>query len=143
MSRPSMKTIAPSDFRGPRSSRYGLVTGAVVADHHCHQHLPPHTLQGNPPQHHRFEDPKIPSHITYAFQENAVISENKAFYTMPKDNRKTVDVLFVIASAPVSTLSSPVGGAQSYAGTALAMEHAMMELSDKFPEFFGEEGTND
>ena len=142
MSRPSMKTIAPSDFRGPRSSRYGLVTGAVV-DNHCHQYLPPLTLQGNPPEHHRFEDPKIPSHITYAFQENAVISENKAFYTMPKDNRKTVDLLFVIASAPVSTLSSPVGGAQSYAGTALAMEHAMMELSDKFPRFFGEEGTND
>ena len=143
MSRPSMKTIAPSDFRGPRSSRYGLVTGAVVVDNHCRQHLPPHTLQGNPPQHHRFEDPKIPSHITYAFQENAVISENKAFYTMPKDTQKTVDLLFVIASAPVSTLSSPVCGAHCYAGTALAMEHAMMELSDKFPRFFGEEGTND
>ena len=109
---------------------------------HCHQYIPPLNVQGEPPQHHRFDDPKIPAHITYAFQEAAVIAKNDAFYTMPKGNQtNTIDLLFVIANAPVKTVSLPVGGSESYVGTAVAMENVMKELSVKFPGFFAEEGT--
>ena len=45
----------------------------------------------------------------------------------------------MIANAPVATVSLPEAGAQSYVGLALDMEHAVNELSKKFPSFFGEE----
>ena len=93
-------------------------------------------MQGAPPQHHRFDDPKIPSHITYAYQEAAVIVDNDAFYTLPKGKSKTIDVLFLMANAPVKTASLPVAGSESYIGMAVAMEFAVEALSKKFPDFF-------
>ena len=96
-------------------------------------------MQGTPPHHHRFEDTTIPRHITYAYKENVSIIENDAFYTIPQDRSKTIDLLFVMANAPVKTASLPTAGAESYVGIAVAMELAMEELSHKFPSFFPQE----
>ena len=94
-------------------------------------------MQDYPPQHRRFHGKKIPAHITYAYKKGATIAENEDFYTLPNGQSKKVDILFVIASAPVATGSLPDAGSESYAGLAIAMELAMNELSEKFPAFFG------
>ena len=93
-------------------------------------------MQDYPPQHQRFDDEKIPSHITYAYKKGATIAENDDFYPLPENQTRKVDVLFVIASAPVKTGSLPEGGSESYVGLAIAMELAMNELAQKFPSFF-------
>ena len=93
-------------------------------------------MQDYPPQHQRFDDEKIPSHITYAYKRGATIAKNDDFYVSPKNQTRKVDVLFVIASAPVKTGSLPEAGSESYVGLAIAMELAMNELSEKFPAFF-------
>ena len=92
--------------------------------------------QDYPPQHRRFRGKKIPAHITYAYKKGATIAKNDDFYALPNDQSKKVDVLFLIASAPVATGSLPEAGSESYVGLAIAMELAMNELSEKFPEFF-------
>ena len=101
-------------------------------------------MQDYPPQHQRFDDEKIPSHITYAYKKGATIAKNDDFYPLPKNQTRKVDVLFLIASAPVATGSLPEAGSESYVGLAIAMELAMNELSEKFPAFFaaGKRGTN-
>ena len=102
-------------------------------------------MQGQPPQHNRFDDPnisahkQIPAHITYAYQQGATIVKNDDFYELPEDGPKKIDLLFLIANAPVKTASFPVGGSESYVGLAKAMELAMNELSEHFPAFFVEE----
>ena len=58
---------------------------------------------------------------------------------LPEGETKQVDVLFVIAHAPIATMAFPDGGSESYVGLAVAMELAMDELSEKFPAFFVEE----
>ena len=93
-------------------------------------------VQDYPPPHRHFADRSIPSHITYAYKKGATIAENNDFYTLPKGETKTVDLLFVIAGAPVATASLPEAGSESYVGLAIAMELAMNELSEKFPSFF-------
>ena len=64
------------------------------------------------------------------------IVENEDFYALPDGETKKVDLLFLIASAPVATASLPEAGSGSYVGLALTMELAMNELVDKFPTFF-------
>ena len=93
-------------------------------------------MQDYPPQHRHFDGEKIPAHITYAYKEGATIAENDDFYKLPSGQTKTVDLLFVIASAPVATGSLPEAGSESYVGLAVAMELAMNELAEKFPDFF-------
>ena len=93
-------------------------------------------MQDYPPQHQRFHGKKIPAHITYAYKKGATIAKNDDFYTLPNGQSKKVDILFVIASAPVATGSLPDAGSESYAGLAIAMELAMDELSERFPAFF-------
>ena len=95
-------------------------------------------MQEYPPQHRRFDGKKIPAHITYAYKKGATIAKNDDFYTLPNGPSKKVDVLFLMASAPVATGSLPDAGSESYVGLAIAMELAMNELSEKFPAFFGE-----
>ena len=97
--------------------------------------------QGAPPQHHRFKNMKIPRHVTYAYKENVSIIENDAFYTIPKDGPKTIDLLFVMANAPVKTLGLAAAGGECYVGTTVSMRLAMEELSNKFPSFFPQEET--
>ena len=58
---------------------------------------------------------------------------------MPEGKSKEIDLLFVIASAPVGTVSMPESGSEPYIGLANVMELAMNELSDNFPAFFAEE----
>ena len=101
-------------------------------------------MQDYPPQHQRFDDEKIPSHITYAYKKGATIAKNDDFYPLPKNQTRQVDVLFVIASAPVKTGSLPEAGSESYVGLAIAMELAINELSERFPAFFtaGKRKTN-
>ena len=97
------------------------------------------TSQGHPPPHRHFDDKHIPAHITYAYQTGVTILENEDFYTFPDGvKKKQVDLLFLIASAPVKTGAFPEGGSESYAGLAIAMELAMGKLVDKFPAFFSE-----
>ena len=97
-------------------------------------------MQEHPPQHHRFEDTRIPRHITYAYARNTTIVQNDDFYEMPKGNTKTIDLLFLMANAPVATQSLPESGSEPYVGLTNAMKLAMEELSRKFPEYFNEEG---
>ena len=66
---------------------------------------------------------------------------NDDFYEMPEGANKTIDLLFLMANAPVSTLSLPESGSEAYIGLARVMEIATKELSEKFPAFFGEEET--
>ena len=96
-------------------------------------------MQDHPPQHRRFNDKKIPAHVTYAYKKGATIIENNDFYELPEGGPKKVDLLFLIASAPVKTGSLPEAGSEPYVGLALTMELAMNELSEKFPSFFVEE----
>ena len=95
-------------------------------------------VQGYSPQHHRFNASGVPGHITYAYKKSATIAENNDFYPLPQNQTRKVDVLFLIASAPVKTGSLPEAGSEAYVGLAIAMELAMNELSEKFPAFFGE-----
>ena len=99
----------------------------------------PTYVQGHPPQHQRFKNSKIPAHITYAYKQGAKIVKNDAFYPMPSSGPKEVDLLFVIANAPVSTVSLPNSGSESYVGLATAMELAMYELFNIYPAFFAQE----
>ena len=65
---------------------------------------------------------------------------NDDFYEMPEGKSKTVDLLFLMANAPVSTQSLPESGSEQYVGLAKAMELATKKLSERFPAFFvGEE----
>ena len=96
-------------------------------------------MQEHPPQHRRFEDKRIPAHITYAYQKGATIVKNDDFYKLPETGSKKIDLLFLIANAPVKTASFPEDGSESYVGLAEAMELAMNELSEHFPAFFVEE----
>ena len=93
-------------------------------------------MQDYPPQHRHFHGEKIPAHISYAYKKGATIAANDDFYKLPNGRTKTVDVLFLIASAPVKMASLPETGSESYVGLAIAMELAMNELSEKFPSFF-------
>ena len=95
-----------------------------------------HVVQEHPPQHHRFEDPRIPRHVTYAYAKNATIVKNDNFYNMPEGKSKNIDLLFLMANAPVSTQSLPESGSESFVGLTKAMKLAMEELSRKFPEYF-------
>ena len=59
---------------------------------------------------------------------------------MPEDGPpKKIDLLFLIANAPVKTAAFPEAGSESYVGLAEAMELATNELSEYFPAFFVEE----
>ena len=91
--------------------------------------------QGYPPQQHRFPNPKIPNHVTWAYKRNVTIAENKQFYTLSDGGSKNIDVLFLMANAPVATLSMPEAGSQAYAGMARDMELAMGSLLGMFPSF--------
>ena len=95
-------------------------------------------LQENPPQHHRFNDSRIPAYVTWAYIQDATIVRNDEFYEMPEGANKTIDLLFLMANAPVSTLSLPGSGSEAYAGLANAMKLATEELVRRFPGFFGE-----
>merc|ERR1712032_1184047 len=96
----------------------------------------------HPPQHSHFKDKKIPAHITYAYKKGATIAANNDFYELPEGEPKKIDLLFLMASAPVKTGSLPEAGSESYVGLAIAMELAMIELSKKFPSFFVEENRS-
>ena len=98
-------------------------------------------MQGHPPQQQHFADERIPDHITYAYKKGATIVKNDDFYAFPKNKSKNVDLLFVIANAPVATGSLPEAGSGAYVGLANSMELAMDELSGKFPSFFVEEAA--
>ena len=92
------------------------------------------SIQGHPPQHHRFKDKRIPAHITYAYKEGATIIKNDDFYQLPDNETHTIDLLFLMSNAPVPTASFPEAGSEAYVGLANAMELAMDELSTMFPE---------
>ena len=96
-------------------------------------------MQGHPPEHRHFQNKKIPAHITYAYKRGVPIIKNDDFYELPSDKTKNIDLLFLIASAPVATAAVPESGSGSYVCLALAMELAMNELAEKFPGFFPEE----
>ena len=96
-------------------------------------------MQDHPPQHLRFKDERIPAHVTYAYKKGATIARNKDFYSLPEGEPKKIDLLFLIANAPVATGSLPEAGSFSYASLAVAMEQAINELSGIFPAFFKEE----
>ena len=78
--------------------------------------------------------------MTYAYKKGVTIVRNDDFYEMPEGNNKTIDLLFLMANAPVATQSLPESGSEPYVGLAKAMELATMRLSEKFPAFFGDEG---
>ena len=128
------------------STRQALCQSVPVIDHvtpytHTRAHarpprLIPTAMQGHPPPHQRFANKKIPAHITYAYKKDATIVKNNDFYRLPQAGSKRVDLLFVIANAPVKTASLPDAGSESYVGLAGAMELAMYELFDIFPGFF-------
>ena len=65
--------------------------------------------------------------------------KNDHFYDLPEGANKTIDLLFLIANAPVGTLSLPKHGSEAYIGLATAMELAMNEMSEEFPAFFAKE----
>ena len=72
----------------------------------------------------------------YAYKKGATIIKNDDFYELPNGKTKKIDLLFLIASAPVATGALPEAGSGSYVGLALSMELAMNELAKKFPSFF-------
>ena len=76
--------------------------------------------------------------MTYAYIQDATIVRNDEFYEMPEGVNKKIDLLFLMANAPVTTVSLPGSGSESYVGLAKAMELATKELSEKFPAFFGD-----
>ena len=96
-------------------------------------------MQGQPPPHQRLDNKQIPAHITYAYKRGAKILKNDDFYPFPESGTKEVDLLFIMANAPLQTISLPNLGSESYVGLATAMELTVYELSEKFPEFFQEE----
>ena len=96
------------------------------------------SVQDKPPQQHRFKDSRIPSHVTYAYQKGVTIIPNDDFYEIPEGVNKTIDLLFLMSNAPVSTMSLPESGSAAYVGLANTMRMATAELSKKFPSFFGE-----
>lgn len=100
-------------------------------------------MQGAPPQHQRFDTDEIPSHVTYAYKKGAKILRNDNFYPQPPAGSKEIDLLFVVANAPVGTVSMPNAGSESYVGLAGVMELVVDELSEKFPEFFEAEAQPD
>ena len=93
-------------------------------------------MKGHPPQHQHFRNKKIPAHITFAYKEGVKILKNDDFYNLPDGVHKEVDLLFLIANAPVSMAGIPEGGSESYVGLAVAMELATTELAERFPLFF-------
>ena len=95
-------------------------------------------MQGDPPQQRHFQDTTIPSHITYAFKKDVKIAKNDDFYQLPNGKTKSLDVLFLIANAPVSTAALPEGGSESYVGLSIGMQLAMQDLSESYPLFFGQ-----
>ena len=142
MSSKIMKPLARSDFPGLYSLGWVLLRTPASAVFHpslCCVSTP----QDKPPDHHRFNDSRIPAHVTYAYKRGATIVRNDDFYEMPEGANKTIDLLFLMANAPVSTLSLPESGSQAYVGLAKAMELATKELSEKFPAFFGEGQTTE
>ena len=76
--------------------------------------------------------------MTWAYIQGATIVRNDEFYEMPEGANKTIDLLFLMANAPVPTLSLPGSGSEAYVGLAIAMELATAELVRRFPGFFGE-----
>merc|ERR1719174_1167648 len=52
-------------------------------------------FEDHPPDHHRFEDERIPSHVTYAYKQGATIARNDDFYTMSDGGTKKLDILFL------------------------------------------------
>ena len=78
--------------------------------------------------------------MTYAYKQGATIVRNDDFYEMPEGKTKTIDLLFLMANAPVATASLPEAGSEPYVGLAKGMELATVRLSEKFPALFGDEG---
>ena len=58
---------------------------------------------------------------------------------MPDGKTKQIDLLFLIANAPVKTVTIPEAGSEPYVGTAVGMQLATEALSEIFPAFFPEE----
>merc|ERR1712072_1066172 len=81
-------------------------------------------FKDKPPQHQRFEDPRIPSHTTYAYKQGATIARNDDFYILPEGAVKQIDILFFTANAPVGTVSLPNDGSEPYIGLAQSTELA-------------------
>lgn len=96
-------------------------------------------FEGAAPQQHRFDDPEIPTHVTFAYHPGAKIVANQHFMKTGErvaENGKTIDLLFLISNAPAETASVPVMGSESYASLGGHMEKAIEELKTKFPDFF-------
>ena len=72
-------------------------------------------------------------------QEAVLYRDVEKYHSSEDGETKTIDLLFVIANAPVGTLSLPKHGSEAYVGLATAMELAMNEISEEFPSFFAEE----
>ena len=131
-----MKTTASSESRTLCFSRF-VITAFYIAIRLL-TFSQPRTLQEFPPRQNRFPEAQIPDHVTYAYQEGATIVPNDEFYTLPEDKvgKEKVDILFLIANAPVETASMPETGSQKYTGLATDMKLAMDALLKKFPTFF-------
>ena len=134
MSSKIMKPLARSDFPGLYSLGWVLLRTPVSALFHpllCSVSTP----QDKPPDHHRFKDNRIPTHVTYAYKRGATIVRNDDFYEMPEGANKTIDLLFLMANAPVSTLSLPKTGSESYIGLVKVMELATKDCTRIFRHF--------
>merc|ERR1719174_2903976 len=74
----------------------------------CAIRLPPNRFfEEGPPKQLHFRDKRIPRHVTYAYKRNATIAENKDFYTLPENQKRKVDILFLIANSAVSSAFIP------------------------------------
>jgi hypothetical protein len=127
-----------------REKSFEQIGGKYVKQEHestCAIRLP-RTLffEGDPPQHHRFKDNRIPAHMTYAYKEGVTIARNDDFYSLPEGKTKKIDLLFVNANAPVELIALPEDGSAQYVGLAKFVELAMEEISREFPAYFVEEG---
>ena len=91
-------------------------------------------VQGHPPAHQRFKDKRIPAHVTFAYKKNVTIMKNDDFYQLARNEIRTIDLLFLMSNAPVATGSFPEAGSEPYVGLSTAMELAVAELSNIFPE---------
>ena len=60
--------------------------------------------------------------------------KNDDFYQLPENKTHTIDLLFLMSNAPVATASFPEAGSEPYVGLSTAMELAVTELSNIFPE---------
>ena len=116
-----------------------IFNNGCALSHHSRSRCCVTPMQGDPPQNRHFNDKTIPAHITYAYKKDARIVRNDDFYELPEGETRTVDLLFLVASAPVKLMPFVGTGSESYAGLAIAMELAMNELSQTFPAFFVEE----